>query len=1806
MESEFNRPLTKNEIIIFEKLKLKWKELSVEDIILDGLYSKCIRLVREYFEKYLKVDLKLRKIIDIGLKSVVQLLADKDLVGTEFLLNQMHFDVNQKLYQICFFTPYKQLRDYLITILVERKELNDKELEIIDYCKKLELAYPNRSYIEVKKLIPKFNLINEHNLQDRNENFICKEIVRIHDSDLDTNRYGHVILEWIKCWSKNSRDKVLADSLILNPSLINEIQVDPNVLWNVLIEHNNTEKLIEWINGTESSLFTKKVDQNMIDLIYENTQISNSSKQILLNYLAKLNEFCTIEKNDFNQQLKRIISSQTLFDKKLFKLREESFHVNFINQFLENNNLPIELLWNYLDFYNLSNEDKSSHALLTDSSRIDLTNSNGLKMMLAYRQKLITNLTIPSIDPSTYFTSLSIKNLEYTLNMSQNLHLSNLFTPKFKDHHLTSLALSLYQDVPLSQTESASLEHLLDEYPSLRYVIDTKQSQTPLTIYQLLQEHSEIDVGKFFQWQKSNNLSDELSISQRNTQILSFENLDFSKKFSYKDNLDYSYFLKQHRPFFAYYYFMENMLKKFGKAKKTLIEEARLRTQLILIENFQDYRTVSSCIHFTELLEYDTFRLKLIVNLMNILFDYYIKHGMDEPMALEKCISVFTEFLMDEIEPKELMALFENILLNQMTENYDQKNMFTIEACSVWLPLMCFCKIYNLPYSIKYLHLCAESNKWLMYLLYAQLFQIPRYQVISGLEYFTEIGLKQHLEYALHNLITSKSGNDGNNLLEVTGAKVKNAIKKTENKIASMMSATKWFKSKKKSVRSDRKQSKKKTDSSENDESDEFESESRNNDRENSETIEFVDFYELILDCEKSPDPVLKLQQEALRWQAPVLTVFATYYKNHDKISILCSFLYASMKINANLSPRVDSKNKSILFDLNDLKEAIQIAASRSFLRILSNALRIFTPKSILDIYVEFLCSIFKYKDTNMALKLYSMYKTELIKLSLNKHQSNIPLEWYEEVINKLTRITVLKCNTIDDLNTLTHILGSNNEYKRLIKLIYTLKNNNINVFCDNWLDMHDKSEKFNELCFKCIEELLKMQKFNEADELADYCDISKDRIHLARIGNQIELIRLNNDFEEILEFWKNAHIQLQKIGIKDSDFIDFLKFQNSRSNLMLERIVLLNLICQLVPNDNETSTNLRLLLFHFVVEHKKKNETHKIREVFKKMLLFGRLNQDPVKELVEYIMKEGRVNDFSEVNLTLNEQEKDALNILLYNLVDIGKLAQAYVIAKHFKYFNQDFRILLNMIYICLEMLKPDDLDYSNRSIDTTSFKTTRLTNVLRSLSRPNESNETIKDRVEFLEKLVGLCNYGNKFSKRIKLDFQLSNEILQMPYSKLLQENQWILFKNLLYSQYSDRFTIAKEFVKTYDLNMNTLADFILNEFLLNLKNSRDLNSNLMFDPLDNKQFSRLIKIFDQNINLFAGKLLEKSRQLLLNAKSNEDFCILTELIIRSHDCFTQSCSMEGISNVLQTCKTCAYKLQKAGEFDLMIRLLTGIGHYNEMTYIMDFLWNNNQFDMLFGKGNGKDSKLRLALLNYLKRYHPNDHETYTMITLHFTMHREIAKMLEEAAYEQLKLFEHKKLENTSEILTDLQSILAYFSDAAQSFMKEDCVKQAESCIKKARLIALQIHFLSSGLVILNLNQSGVTKFLTSHGNFWETFIVCEAYDRKSDLPLALFNQFIVNNNEKFFQDFKGYLQINLNTIEEVANRYKLWASETNDVSQQSKENMKKLLKCCKDIGCLYRLASSLDLNEWLNNEIKNQKFQSILHDMILTKKL
>ncbi len=60
------------------------------------------------------------------------------------------------------------------------------------------------------------------------------------------------------------------------------------------------------------------------------------------------------------------------------------------------------------------------------------------------------------------------------------------------------------------------------------------------------------------------------------------------------------------------------------------------------------------------------------------------------------------------------------------------------------------------------------------------------------------------------------------------------------------------------------------------------------------------------------------------------------------------------------------------------------------------------------------------------------------------------------------------------------------------------------------------------------------------------------------------------------------------------------------------------------------------------------------------------------------------------------------------------------------------------------------------------------------------------------------------------------------------MIVEDKWNLLKKILYSNYSNKYEIARDFVKTYDLNTNKLGDFILEEILSTLNSYVALKNN------------------------------------------------------------------------------------------------------------------------------------------------------------------------------------------------------------------------------------------------------------------------------------------------------------------------------------------------------------------------------------------
>lgn len=136
-------------------------------------------------------------------------------------------------------------------------------------------------------------------------------------------------------------------------------------------------------------------------------------------------------------------------------------------------------------------------------------------------------------------------------------------------------------------------------------------------------------------------------------------------------------------------------------------------------------------------------------------------------------------------------------------------------------------------------------------------------------------------------------------------------------------------------------------------------------------------------------------------------------------------------------------------------------------------------------------------------------------------------------------------------------------------------------------------------------------------------------------------------------------------------------------------------------------------------------------------------------------------------------------------------------------------------------------------------------------------------------------------------------------------------------------------------------------------------------------------------------------------LDTISTRDMIISALIYIKSHECFTLSHDIQSVAMVLRRTKFMIVNIfAPKNQMELITKLLTSIGRYNEMNYIFDLFRDRNQFEVLLSKGVEKKPELRIALFNYVKK----NPEFYPLVTLNFSMFREIAESLEASAIKRL----------------------------------------------------------------------------------------------------------------------------------------------------------------------------------------------------------
>lgn len=196
-------------------------------------------------------------------------------------------------------------------------------------------------------------------------------------------------------------------------------------------------------------------------------------------------------------------------------------------------------------------------------------------------------------------------------------------------------------------------------------------------------------------------------------------------------------------------------------------------------------------------------------------------------------------------------------------------------------------------------------------------------------------------------------------------------------------------------------------------------------------------------------------------------------------------------------------------------------------------------------------------------------------------------------------------------------------------------------------------------------------------------------------------------------------------------------------------------------------------------------------------------------------------------------------------------------------------------------------------------------------------------------------------------------------------------------------------------------------------------------MWDINLDTEFLLILQLLHENCSLLGMKLytysnaLHMSQSLRTREFRISEIALIVELLIRAHDCFTADCNMEGITLILKKCQTIIALLLQLKSWKWIVRLLTGIGRYTEMEYVFKILKENDQFEFLLRKGSQRDNGLKSALLEYLKKFCPDNKELYRMVALHFTLFSEVANLWEleaDGIVKNLIIISKLEMENNS----------------------------------------------------------------------------------------------------------------------------------------------------------------------------------------------
>ncbi|XP_041074494.1 spatacsin-like isoform X1 [Polyodon spathula] len=1769
----------------------EWQKLSSADVIRSAIMSNRIPEAQAFFRSRQNKAERLEELLQIGLNLAYECLLGRELKEASELLRNMGFSVKKQLHSICFYTDDRDLRDFLVDNLQKHNYLSDREIAMVEFIKQVEGQCfspakptkdikPNVIPLQMQQNDPKYKTILDKSMNSQD---------LLQHTEIST-----VLLDWARWWDKNIQENILLSRM----SKEGLQSCDPEVLWMHLTSLHDRQRVHDWVE-TFKPLADEPSDQSQwpaltAEIVNHCTLCSGRMRNEILDLLARRGVFIPSERADLEKLLVRLghaggVMQETQPVPGYHSSDGLDFHSHFIHYCLENS--LRYLLYVYLEYYQL---DQSNCPILKDE---DLYEAHPWFELLVKIQEIIRNPR----DPSIIFQS-SLTNAQIQIPSNQ----ASVSSMLLEGHTLLGLATIMFAPGGFDQVVSAKeeeddslwkvdpqlLKMALAPYPKLKSALfpqTTPRGVPPpdISVYHLVQSLFPFDSSRQFGWQSANTLA----TVDTSSELPHFSCLDLVNKYAITERLDFLYYLRHGRPSFAFGTFLVQQLSKNNSTAREQMTQAAMEAYKLGLLYFDESPVAAACVCFYELLGLSSLKFRVDLKVANLILKHWTRSTEEsQNTSLREALA---EKLQKLVETEKQTA--EELLIHveaAVLDNLERRNISrtSYESGQEWSLVAEFCRLHAVTLSTAYLQDCARQNEWLQFLTFIQLHNYQPEQVKALLKEFSP-ALKDHLSLAFDNLQFVPPSDEENDQGHPEAARPVLQNKKEKPH----------------------------------------------------------DLFQALLLSQDQPSPWRYLLSEALGQHCPVLSVLAACVQDSEILQCLCVWVLSSVDdiTIAEATSHIQESVEHHEWNLHDLSLIWKVLVRRQRIKSLIRGFQLFQKDSPLVYMLQMyeLCNDYKnYSEAKTKLLLFQKCLISLKTMS-PKAPAVIPVQWLEVQALSLLHMMMQQCRTQYELRKLLQLLADMDsilktngpDFKKLSILSEILQDTRISISLPDLAS--SPAESLQNECRRVLGQLLEEGLFPLARRVAELAELPVDSLVIQELIQELRTLKEHRQWERKetrINFWRKCNDRFQSNGINSMAVSEFFLARaeavqmeecplETRIVSLQERWLLLTMAGYWlarqdpVPVEQLEEMEKRIWLCRIRQEAlltATESTTTFFRpvsvagdcsfEVLIKEFSFSKLG---VLNCPEYLKLEGLpAKEASETRLDATERE--ALAALIGKLLDGGCIHEASRVCRYFDFFHRDVSLVLHCRALASGEAKRNDL-HPTIQVILTAGVTMGLEGGTRRMPIPGTVSvgscssfdmvlQPEDQLIKELQILADECHHGKNYCRQVLSLFQLSQE-LGCSYSEISAQDWETVLREVLRSQQPDRYKRAQAFITIQGMETEAVAELVSGEVVQALVSSAEgaetaVRQKQIYNPGNGKEaFLQLAKLC-QDPNLVGTKLLDK-----ISSMPHGELACTVDLLVLAHDCFSLTCHMEGIVRVLQAARhLCHNHLAPSEKYSLMVRLLTGIGRYNDMTYIFDLLHQNHRFEMLLRKKVESNATLKTALLDYIKRCHPGDSEKHNMVALCFSMCREIGENHEGAARTQLKLIESQPWTVTPELKKSLVKVLTLLKDAAESYSKDCCARQALRCIKLAKLVTLQLHFLNNNQDrrLINLPRQDLLEAMISLPSFYQAFVVAEAYNFIPDWAEVLYQQVIVRGDFTYLEEFKQQRLLQASLFEEISKKFKQHQQHTDTTASQ---NLKKLLKYCEDIYIYYKLAYEHKFFDVANMLLQDTKTSCYLNDKL-----